>query len=78
MIFEALNKLKMCEYKKGKKEIHPSQNWKNLDMETSCTISVFCHNFLHRCLVNLILVAMERRLEDLQLCSLPQIPEKSF
>ena len=41
MIFEALNKSKMCENNKGKKEIHPNQNWKNPDIETSWTISVF-------------------------------------
>ena len=38
----------------------------------------FCHNFLHRCSIDLILMATERRLEDLQLCSLPKIPYKSF
>ena len=41
MIFEALNKSKTCENKKGKKEIHSSQNWKNPDIETSCIVSVF-------------------------------------
>ena len=38
----------------------------------------FCHNILHECLIDLILVATEIILEDLQLFSLPQIPEKSF
>ena len=38
----------------------------------------FCHNFLHKYLIDLILAATERRLEDLQLFSSPQIPEKSF
>ena len=41
MVFEILKKSKVYENKKGKKEIHLSQNWKNPDMETSCTISVF-------------------------------------
>ena len=41
MLFETLNKSKMSENKKGKKEIRSSQNWKNLDMETSCIVSIF-------------------------------------
>ena len=38
----------------------------------------FCRNFLHRCLIYLILVASKRKLENLQLFSSPQIWEKKF
>ena len=38
----------------------------------------FCHNILHECLIDLILVATEIILEDLQLCSLQQILKKTI
>lgn len=37
-----------------------------------------CHNFLHRCLIDLNLVAMERRLEYLLLCCSTRIQKKKL
>ena len=71
MVFEALNKSKTCENKKGNKEIHSSQNWKNPNMEKYLAQSqYFCHNFLHSFSIYQILAAIERSLNDLKLFSL--------
>ena len=72
MVLEALNKSKTCENKQGKKEICSSQNWKNPNMETSC-VFIFLPQLFSKCPIGLIFAPTKRRLEDLQLCSLPQI-----
>ena len=79
MVFEALDKSKMCENKKWKKrnpfkaKLKKILIWKYLALPL-----YFGHNFLYICTIDLILAATRRRLEYLQLCSSPQILKNHF
>ena len=56
---------------KGRKKFVQAKIGKTLIWKHPALFQYFCHNVFHRCPIDLILAATERKLEVLQLFSLP-------
>ena len=73
MAFEEFNELKMCGNIKEKRNSFEPKMEKILAWKYSDQFWYFGHICLLRYWIDLILMAMERGLEDLKLCSLPKL-----